>query len=65
MYENTGIGILVIIAVGAILYYVLRLAVENSITSGIKLMADKQLEELKSELLSKIESISFAKSCTL
>lgn len=57
MNESPALWVLVIVAVGGILYCVLRLAIQQSIIRGIKLVADEQLEKLKSELASRVEGI--------
>jgi len=55
--ESPVLWVLVVTVLGGFLFYVLRLALQQSITTSIKLAADKQLEELKSELTSRIEGI--------
>lgn len=40
-----------------VIYYALHVATKQSITSAIELAADKQLEQLKSELTARIEGI--------
>lgn len=57
MVDSPALWLLAVIAITSILYYVLRLALEKSITTAIRLNADKQLEQIKSELNSKLEAL--------
>lgn len=57
MSETPALWVLVLTVLVGVLYYVLRQALRQSIATSIKLAADKQLEELKSELTSRIEGI--------
>lgn len=57
MNDSPALWILVVLALTGAIFYALRLTLQHSISTGIKLAADKQLEELKSDLRSQVESI--------
>lgn len=57
MNESPALWVIAVMVVAGAVYFVLRLALQQSITTGIKLAADKQLEQLKSELTSQIEAM--------
>jgi hypothetical protein len=57
MTDNPALWLIALSAILSALFYILRSALKESITSSIKLMADKQLEELKSTLSARIEAL--------